>query len=103
MTVGLVTVPTSSASTNPMAVHENSSNPGSLYYLDMAKTEKHTVLAVSTVESNKSKYADRDYSRAILARKIQVLVGQPELKDFIRYIKIKALTNCPITRQDKTP
>jgi hypothetical protein len=42
----------------------------------------------------------RDYSRAVLARKIQVLIGRPELKDFIRYIEGRSLTNCPITRQD---
>jgi hypothetical protein len=29
-----------------------------------------------------------------------VLVGRPELKDFIRYIETNALTNCPITKQD---
>jgi hypothetical protein len=31
-----------------------------LYYLDTADPEHHTVLAVTTVESNKSKYANRD-------------------------------------------
>jgi hypothetical protein len=41
-----------------------------LYYLDTASSENHTVLAVSTVENNKSKYADRDYTRATLASKI---------------------------------
>jgi hypothetical protein len=54
-----------------------------LYYLHTAKTENHTVLAVTTVEANKSTYTNRDYSRALLARKIQVLVGRPELKDFL--------------------
>jgi hypothetical protein len=71
-----------------------------LYYLDTASSENHTVLAVSTVENNKSKYADRDYTRATLARKIQILVGRPELKDFLRYIEGNSLPNCPITRQD---
>jgi hypothetical protein len=70
-----------------------------LYYLDTAATENHTVLTVNTVESNKSKYTERDYSRAKLARKIQVLVGRPELKDFIRYIDGNSLPNCPINRQ----
>jgi hypothetical protein len=71
-----------------------------LYYLDTAKTENRTVLAVTTVEANKSKYTNRDYSRALLARKIQVLVGRPELKDFLRYIDSHSLPNCPIHRQD---
>jgi hypothetical protein len=60
----------------------------------------HTVLAVTMVEANKSKYTNRDYSRALLARKIQVLVGRPELKDFLRYIDSHSLPNCPIHRQD---
>jgi hypothetical protein len=71
-----------------------------LYYLDTAEPENHTVLTVSTVESNKSKYADRDYTRAKLARKTQILVGQPELKYFIRFIESNSLPNCPITAQD---
>jgi hypothetical protein len=71
-----------------------------LYDLDTAKTENHTVLAVTTVEANKSKYTNRDYSRALLARKIQVLVGRPELKDFLRYIGSHSLPSCPIYRQD---
>jgi hypothetical protein len=29
-----------------------------------------------------------------------VLVGRPELKDFLRYIEAKSLANCQITRQD---
>jgi hypothetical protein len=94
-------------SPNAFCVHKEDGGVGrfqqsgqGLYYLNTAKTENHTVLAVSTVESNKSNYANRDYFRAILARKIQVLVGRPELKDFIRHIEARSLTNCPITRQD---
>jgi hypothetical protein len=71
-----------------------------LYYLDTAATENHSVLAVSTVEHNQSNYTNRDYFRAKLARKIQTLVGRPELKDFIRYIDGHSLENCPITCQD---
>jgi hypothetical protein len=70
-----------------------------LYYLDTAEPENHTVLTVSTVETNKSKYADRDYTRAKLARKTQILVGRPELKDFICFIESNSLPNCPITAQ----
>jgi hypothetical protein len=35
-----------------------------LYYLDTATTKNHTVLAITTVEANKSRYTERDYSRA---------------------------------------
>jgi hypothetical protein len=58
------------------------------------------MLTVSTIETNKSKYADRDYTCAKLARKTQILIGQPELKDFIRFIESNSLPNCPITAQD---
>jgi hypothetical protein len=67
-----------------------------LYYLDTAKTENHTILAANTVESNKSNYAERDCSWAKLACKIQVLVGRPKLKAFIRFIDGNSLPNCPI-------
>jgi ribosomal protein S12 len=53
-----------------------------LFYLDTAATKKHTVLAVDTAENDKSNYPVRDYNRAKLARKIQIIVGRPELKDF---------------------
>jgi hypothetical protein len=71
-----------------------------LYYLDTATTENHTVLAITTVEANKSRYTERDYSRAQLARKIQTLVGRPELTAFIRYLNGNSIPNCPIQRQD---
>jgi hypothetical protein len=71
-----------------------------LYYLDTAATENHTVLTANTVESNKSNYTEREYSQAKLARKIQTLVGRPKLKDFIRYLAVYSLPNCPINRQD---
>jgi hypothetical protein len=35
-------------------------------------------------------------TRAQLARKIQVLVGRPELKDFIAYLDNNMLPNSPI-------
>jgi hypothetical protein len=71
-----------------------------LYYHDTAATENHAVLAVNTVEYNKSKYTIRDYSRAVLAGKVQILVGRPELKDFLEYLDANSIPNCPIHRQD---
>jgi hypothetical protein len=71
-----------------------------LYYLDTATTENRTVLAITTLEANKSKYTKRDYSRAKLARKIQTLVGQPKLADFIRYLDGNSIPKCPVHRQD---
>jgi hypothetical protein len=49
-----------------------------LYYFDTTNSTNHVVL-VSTVTDKKSKYTKRDYSRAQLAHKIQVLIGWPTL------------------------
>lgn len=57
-------------------------------------------LAVSAVQTNKSKCSDRDCTRAKLARKPQVLVGRPELKDFLRHIDGNSIPNFPINCQD---
>ena len=54
----------------------------------------------STIEKNKSNYTSRDYNQAKLARKLQVLIGRPEIKDFIRYLDNSNIPNCPISRED---
>jgi hypothetical protein len=82
-------------------IHKFQQSRRGLYYLDTATTENHTVLAITTVEANKSRYTERDYSRAqLVARKIQTLVGRPELTDFIRYLDGNSIPNCPIQGQD---
>jgi hypothetical protein len=83
-----------------MASSESSSNRDGGYFILTPPRPRNTVLAVNTVEHNKSNYAVRDYNRAKLAQKIQVPVGRPELKDFLRYLDGNSLPNCPINRQD---
>jgi hypothetical protein len=68
--------------------------------LDVATTTNHTVLAASTAEHDKSNCTDRDCSRAKLARQAQILVGYPELRDFLACVDENAILNCPIGRQD---
>jgi hypothetical protein len=70
-----------------------------LYYLDTATTDNRTVL-VTTVEENKFKYTNHDYSHAKLARHIQTLVGRPELKDFLHHLDNNALPHSSIQGQD---
>jgi hypothetical protein len=70
-----------------------------LFYLGTADMKDHVVL-VTTVADNKYNYTDRDYTHAKLARKVQIIVGYPELKDFLRDIDANSVKNCPITRQD---
>ena len=74
------------------------SNRG-LYYLDTAKADNHIML-VSTIEQNKSKYSSNDYKCALLARKVQILLGRPTLKDLLWYIDNNLMKNCPVDRQD---
>ena len=68
-----------------------------LYYHDTAGSG--TVL-VNTVANNKTRYTERDYSRAVLARQIQKIIGRPSTRAFIKIVDNKLLPNCPITRDD---
>jgi hypothetical protein len=64
------------------------------------KPRDKQVTFVTTVEKNKSRFTTRDYARATLARKTQVLVGRPELDDFMSYLDQNMIPNVPIDRYD---
>jgi Reverse transcriptase (RNA-dependent DNA polymerase) len=72
-------------------------SPNGLFYSDTAETS--TVL-INTVDDNKSKFTNRDYSRAVLARTIQKTIGRPSTATFITIVEGNHLPNCPINRQD---
>ncbi len=55
---------------------------------------------VNTVASKKSRYTNEDYSRAVLARQLQIRLGHPSTKDFLQIVARNQLLNCPITRDD---
>ena len=79
------------------------SNRG-LYYLDTDDQDKEanasTVLNITTVADKRSNYTNRAYSRAVLARNIQKMIGRPSTKEFIKIVENNLLINCPINRQD---
>jgi hypothetical protein len=80
-------------------------SPDGLFYLDTgAKEEDLQADAVccmlETVAANKAKYSSADYSKAVLARKIQVTIGRPSTKEFIRIVNGNMLPDCPISRAD---
>jgi hypothetical protein len=83
---------------NAFTVHSTrtfqQSNRG-LYYME---TKLTGTLLVHTVADNKSKYTNRDYSRAVLARQIQKNIGQPSTRAFIKIVQNYLLPNCPVTR-----
>ena len=58
-----------------------------------------TVL-VTTVADNASNISNADYAQAMLARKIQKMIGRPTTWTFIHIIENNLLPNCPVNRRD---
>ena len=75
-----------------------------LYYHDTSITVTEEArtgsVLVTTVADNASNYTHTDYSRALLARKTQQIIGRPSVRDYIRYVENNLIPNCPITRRD---
>jgi hypothetical protein len=69
-----------------------------LYYIDTRADA--VALTINTVDDNKSRYTNREYSRALLARKIQDTIGRPSTRSYIHIIDNNLLPNCPVTRHD---
>jgi hypothetical protein len=74
-------------------------SPKGLYYMDTKKHQEGMTM-INTVEDNSTKYSQRDYSKAILARKIQKIIGRPSTKTFLSIVEKNLLPNCPVTRDD---
>ena len=70
-----------------------------LYYMDTANVTEGTAL-VNTVEHNRSKYTNRDYSRALYSRKLQSIIGRPSDRQFKDIADRNLLPNCPINSRD---
>ncbi|KAI2491042.1 Reverse transcriptase (RNA-dependent DNA polymerase) [Fragilaria crotonensis] len=70
-----------------------------LYYFDVGKHNKEVSL-INTVADNATKYSERDYSKAQLARSVQKIIGRPSTRTFISIIEKNLLPNCPVTRDD---
>ena len=68
-----------------------------LYYLD---TSMKGVTLINTVDDNKSRYTNADYSHAQLAHTIQWMIGHHSTCDFVHFMYNNLIPNCPITRQD---
>jgi hypothetical protein len=69
-----------------------------LFYLDV-KEASGTVL-VNTVEDNKSRYMNRDYTQATLAKKLQNIIGCPSARTFLGIVEKNLLKDCPVVRKD---
>jgi hypothetical protein len=69
-----------------------------LFYMDTEQTSG-TVL-VNTVEENKSKYTERNYQWALVARRLQNTIGHKSTADLVHIVKENLLKNCPVTTDD---
>ena len=81
---------------------------GGLHYLDttcsgreenQGHSQEH-VFMVNAVKDNRRNFTNNDYLRAIRARELQVTIGRPSDKDFIKILKATCLPNCPVTPRD---
>ena len=57
-------------------------------------------ILVNTVSDKASRYTAADYSRAEKARRLQIIIGRPSVKDYLRIVNTNLLPNCPVTAQD---
>jgi hypothetical protein len=55
---------------------------------------------INTVAEKKSQYTRRACKKAMLARRIQNVIGRPSTRDFIKIVKGGMLRNCPVSRSD---
>jgi hypothetical protein len=61
----------------------------------------HEVALLNSVAENKIPYTKREQARALLARKIQNMIGHPSIKDFKQIVASgNMLPNCPISLRD---
>ena len=104
--VSLVRPSYDSAGANEFVVHKKDGtsrvfkqSERGFYYMDSKKTADGVTL-VNTVEDNRTSYTNRDYSRAVLARQIQSIIGRPSVRTYLKIIENNLLPNCPITRRD---
>jgi len=68
-----------------------------LHYCD---TAEHETVLVNTVAQKKEKYTERAYQQAVLARRLQDIIGRPTTRDYVKIVEGGMLHNCPITRAD---
>ena len=66
---------------------------------DQDHSQEH-VFMVNTVKDNRRNFTNNDYLRAIRAQELQVTIGRPSDKDFIKILKASSLPNCPVTPWD---
>ena len=80
-------------------------SPRGLYFLDtslapQAKAGENGTVLITTVADKANSFSNADYAQAVLARKIQKIIGRPTTQAFIYFIKNNLLPNCPENHKD---
>ena len=55
---------------------------------------------VTLVNDIKTRFTAREFDQAVLARKVQKMIGRPSIRTFLNVVERNLLPNCPVTRQD---
>jgi hypothetical protein len=63
-------------------------------------SREHGITFAQIVAKMKEKYTVRACKRAVVARKLQDVVGRPSTRDHVKIVEGEMLRNCPITRAD---
>ena len=72
-------------------------SPSGLYY---HAPENRSIMMLNTIDDNKKKYSNRQYSRALVARELYTKIGCPSINDFKQLVKNCLINNCPVTIED---
>jgi hypothetical protein len=75
-------------------------SPKGLYFLDTDVKQGPGTILVNTVAQNKSKFSERDFHRAVDARKLLSKIGRLSQATFLQILDRNLLPNCPVTRRD---
>ena len=80
-------------------------SPRGLYFLDTSLSplpvnKANGTVLVTTVADKANSFSNADYAQAVLARKIQKIIGRPTTRAFIYFIENNLLPNCPVNRRD---
>ena len=57
-------------------------------------------MMLSTISKNKDSYTQNNCLHAVRARQLQITLGQPSTKNFVRIITANTILNCPVTLAD---
>ena len=74
-----------------------------LYYFDLNNSNKRTLTEYSlfnTVSDLENQYSKKQVIKARLARNIQIRIGRPSERRFLKILENNELRNCPVTVED---